>query len=215
MTFLKNFVTHPLFAALDEKQIYGLLDRWHCMPQTFDAGQIIMPSGSSADRFGLLIKGKVQVETDDRYGNHNIFATLSEGELFAEAFAFSNASVLTVNVRAKENSDVLLLSPSLVFSNDILTRNLVLLIGQKMFLFSQRVETISQRKTKDKLLFYLRQQSLLTGSAVFRLPYNYQELADFLGVDRSGLSVALRQLKEEGIVEARGRDFIIKDRFGL
>ncbi len=168
-----------------------------------------MSEGDPADCFGLVISGSVRVEKLDLSGNRNIFAVLREGELFAEAFAFSGAERLSVDIRAAEDCEVLVIPAEAILADPRLTRNALRLVAGKMFLFDQRIEVISRRRTRDKLLMFLQQQRTRSGSDSFTVPFDRQELAEFLGVDRSGLSVEIHRLVREGKILCEGPRFTI------
>ena len=68
---------------------------------------------------------------------------------------------------------------------------------------TRKVEHMSQRTLRDKVLSYLSSQAMITGSREFTIPYNRQQLAEYLSVDRSALSSELGKMKKEGILEFR------------
>ena len=79
-------------------------------------------------------------------------------------------------------------------------------LAQKTIIFHQRIEIISKRSTREKLLAYLDIQAKKTGSNSFTIPFDRQDLADYLEVDRSGLSAEISKLRKEGVLEAeKGR----------
>ena len=206
---LKKITECGLFAELAPESIDQLLESWGCSAQYYRAGEAVLSEGEKAGRVGLVLSGSVNVEKHDIYGNCGIFATLGEGELFAEAFAFSGVPLMSVTVKAAEDCAVLMMNGSDVLSEPELAASMVKLIAKKTFRFDQRIEVISQRRTRDKLLTYLQQQADMSGSDSFVIPYDRQGLADYLGVERSGLSVELNRLVREGLITAEGPSFTI------
>lgn len=204
MTATSILERHPLFAPYTIEEAENMFARHGCGPVVYPAGAAVLAEGSPADRVGLIISGRVRVEKYDLYGNRNIFVELGEGELFAEAFAFSDVERLSVTVRAVEDSTILLIPREMLLEDHTLLKNTVRLMGCKMFLFDQRIEVISRRRTREKLLLYLQQQSEHFGSDSFVIPFDRQGLADHLGVDRSGLSVEINKLVRQGVIMAEG-----------
>lgn len=201
--------TCMLFRGFSPEEIKAFLCRWMGEIKVYQKEQAILEEGSKADTFGIVLDGKAQVEKYDYRGNRNIFATLLPGQLFAESFAFSDIEILTVQVRAAEDSRVLLLQANDILSNPAFMENLLRAIANKNILFDHRIEVISKRRTREKLLAYLYLQKELRQSSSFVIPYSRQELADYLGVDRSGLSVELHKLERQGILRAQGREFVL------
>lgn len=198
-----------LFRGFSPGEITACLNQWTGNLRAYGKDQTILEEGSKADTFGIVLNGKAQVEKYDYRGNRNIFATLLPGQLFAESFAFSEIEILTVQVRAAEDSRVLLLRAEDILSKPSFLKNLLWAMANKNILFDHRIEVISKRRTREKLLAYLHLQRELCQSFSFAIPYNRQELADYLGVDRSGLSVEIRKLQNQGILQARGSRFTL------
>ncbi len=198
-----------LFHGFSPEEIAAFVHKWHRQIRFCGKDEIILEEGSAADTFGIVLDGKVQVEKYDYRGNRNIFATLLPGQLFAESFAFSDMKAFTIQVRAVADSQVLLLGARDVLSKGAFTENLLRAIANKNILFDHRIEAISKRRTREKLMAYLHIQREIAQSSTFTIPYNRQELADYLGVDRSGLSVALHKLEKMGVLKADGRTFVL------
>lgn len=206
---MQNLYQHPLFQSFAPDETDRFLADFCCTSKHFQLDEPVLSEGDPADKIGLVLFGAVQVEKYDFDGNRSIFAVLREGDLFNEAFAFSSAAHMTVSIRAVSPSDVLLIPVELLLRSPVLVRNLLRLMGEKMFLFDRRMEVLSRRKTRDRLLFYLQQQSELNQSRCFTIPCNRQELADYLGVDRSGLSVEIHRLIKDKKIKSKGSFFEI------
>ena len=80
-------------------------------------------------------------------------------------------------------------------------------LAVKNIQFHQKIEVTSKRSTREKLMAYLMLCAKKAGSNSFDIPFDRQELADFLGVERSGLSVEISKLKKEGIIDADKKHF--------
>jgi len=178
-------------------------------------GSIILQQDDPALFFGLVLTGSVQVLRGDVHGSHTIIAALDAGELFGETFACASAAPLSVNVMATSDSVVLLFEQSRIMSacsrgcaaHSRLIVNLLRITAQKNLLLSRKLEIVMQRTTKDKLMAYLHAQAVQAGSGHFRIPFDRQGLADYLGVERSAMSTELNKLKKAGIIDFYKNDF--------
>lgn len=201
----------PLFAGIRPEELEGLLG---CMcPSIRDAakGQTILFAGDTPCEVGVVLSGSVQIVRDDVDGTRTIVGRAIPSQLFAEAFACARAQELPVSVIAAEPSRVMLLnvdrlltpcSHACAFHNRIVS-NLLQGMAQKSLQLHQKLQVISQRTTREKLLTYLRMQR----SERFTIPFDRQELADYLGVERSALSAEISKLRREGVLESTKSQF--------
>ena len=90
-----------------------------------------------------------------------------------------------------------------------LIRNLMHDLAQKALMFHRKIDVISRRTTREKLLSYLNYEARRQGSGSFDIPFDRQGLADYLEVDRSGLSLEISKLRKEGILESRKNHFTL------
>ena len=169
-------------------------------------GQPVLREGDPATHIGMVLSGAVRMEREDYYGNRSIVALVSEGSLFAEAYACAGAAALPISVVADEDSTVLLMdsrritvscSNACAFHSRII-HNLLRLVANSNLLLDQKIQVTSRRTTREKLMEYLLNQAKLHGSNSFTIPYDRQELADYLGVERSAMSAELSKLQKEG-----------------
>jgi len=85
--------------------------------------------------------------------------------------------------------------------------NVMASIAQKNIMLSRRIQDAAPKSIRGKLMAYLNTRSQATGSAEFDIPYNRQQLADYLGVDRSALSAVISSLSKEGVFEVKRSHF--------
>ena len=198
-----------LFDGLADEDLDRML---HCLGarvSTFDKKYTVFSEGSSAKYIGILLSGAVQILRVDYYGNRSLLEEVHPGELFAEAFACAEVQSLPVSIIASEESEIMLIDCSHILhtcSNNCgfhqqMIYNLMKDLAQKSLRFHRRVEVTSKRTTREKLLTYLTLCAKEMGSNVFEIPFDRQELADYLEVDRSGLSAEIGKLKKEGFIE--------------
>lgn len=175
----------------------------------FDKKYTVIAEGSEAKYIGVVLSGSVQVMQIDYYGNRSILGNAGETEVFMEAFACAEVESVPVTVVANEKSKIMLIDCSHILytcSNNCefhkrLIFNLMKLLAVKNLQYHNKIEITSKRSTRDKLMAYLMICAKRADSNVFKIPFDRQELADYLQVDRSGLSVEIGKLKKEGVIE--------------
>ena len=213
--YLKILKKCPLFENIEEKDLLVML---HCLGSKvvqFDKKYTIFAEGSPARYIGILLSGSAQVVQIDYYGNRSILTELSPTEVFAEAFACAEVKEIPISVIANEPCEVMLIdgdhilhtcSNHCVFHQQLIF-NLMKDLANKTIQFHQRIEITSKRSTREKLLTYLFLQAKKENSNSFEIPFDRQELADYLEVDRSGLSAEIGKLQREGMIESRKNYF--------
>lgn len=205
----------PLFAGIEEQNLSHMLGCLGAKARQYQKGETIFTEGEPATYIGLLCKGAAQVERIDYNGNRTIVSEVNPGELFAESFACAGAERLPVSVTATEDCDVLLLDCRRITQSccnacafhQQMIYNLLKITAQKSIRLHQRAEIISHRTTREKLMAYLTLQATQKNSAKFTIPFDRQELADYLEVDRSGLSAEISKMRKEGILNCHRSEF--------
>ena len=153
----------------------------------------------------------------DFFGNRSILASLVPGELFGESFACAGVKAVPVTVAAVEAAEVMLIDCLRITHpcghgcqfHQRMIFNLLQIVAAKNLVFHQKIEVTSKRTTREKLMTYLMLQAKRQGSLEFEIPYDRQELADYLQVERSGLSAEIGKLRRQGTIEAERRRFKI------
>lgn len=183
----------------------------------FDKKYTVFAEGNPAKYIGIVLEGSVQVVQVDYLGNRSILSNMRRTEVFAEAFACAEVRSLPVTVIANEPSVIMLIDCSHILhvcSNHCghhqqLIYNLMKDLAQKTLMFHERIEVTSKRTTREKLMAYLLLQAKRADSDSFDIPFDRQALADYLEVDRSGLSTEIGRMKREGLIECRKNWFKI------
>ncbi len=216
-------VLHPalinsaLFSGIASDDLVGLLGCLNAKTLQAKKNQILFNEGDPALYFGVVLSGHVQMQRDDYFGNRSIVAHIAPGELFAETYACAGVAELPVSVLANTDCEVLLLDSRKItatccnacaFHNRIIY-NLLQLVAKKNLVFDQKISITSKRTTREKLTAYLLNEAKLCGSNSFEIPYTRQQLADYLDVDRSGLSVEIGKLRNEGKIACNRNKFTI------
>lgn len=171
--------------------------------------------GDSIETIGIILEGNIQIIREDYFGNKNIIASLSAGDLFGEAFAFSNTRSIPVSVECSSDCEVLFLDSRRIISpcekvcafHNTLIFNLVHILSIKNIKLNSKINLLTKPTTRDKVLDYLYQESKKQDSKNITINFNRQQLADFLSVNRSALSNELSKLKKDGIIDFNKNKF--------
>ena len=142
-------------------------------------------------------------------------AKVGPGDFFGEPYAASPGSVLNINVTACEDCEILMLRISRILTtcptacshHSRLIQNLVSVLSGKLLLFNEKITHMSKRTTREKLLSYLSSESIRQGKRSFDIPYNRQQLADYLCVERAAMSAELSKLQKEGLLKTNRSHF--------
>lgn len=205
----------PLFDGIEEGNLMLMLTCLGARVQYFDKKYTIIAEGSPARYIGILLSGKAQIVSNDYYGNRSILDEINPSDVFAEAFACAEVKSVPVTVVAEEPGEVMLIDCSHILHtchnncgfHQQLIFNLMKDLATKTLGFHRKIEITSKRTTRDKLMTYLMMQAKKAGSSRFEIPFDRQELADYLEVDRSGLSAEISKLKKEGVIMSEKNRF--------
>lgn len=205
----------PLFDGIDAEDLSGMLGCLGARTHQAKKGQAVFREGDTACFLGIVLTGSVQLIREDYYGNRSILAHIGPTQLFGESYAFSGAQALPVSVIADEDSSYLLLdsrrisvccSNACTFHSQVIF-NLLKVVATKNLMLHQKIQVTSKRTTREKLMTYLLNQAKLQNRTAFTIPYDRQALADYLEVDRSGLSAEISKLRREGVIECEKSSF--------
>ena len=207
----------PLFHEINDDHLLKMLTCLGARITEFDKKYTIFTEGSPARHIGIVLSGKAQIVQVDYYGNRSIVSDIKPSELFAEAFACAECDSLPISVIASEPCEIMLIEASHILHtcqnncdfHQQLIYNLMKDLAGKTIMFHQRIDVTSKRTTREKLMTYLTMQARSSGSNSFDIPFDRQELADYLEVDRSGLSSEISKLKKEGILDSRKKHFVL------
>lgn len=207
----------PLFDGIEMENLSAMMGCIGGRQISASKGQYISREGDSATHVGMVLSGAVRLEREDYYGNRSIVAHIGPGALFGETYACADVSSLPISVVADEDSRVLLMdcrritrtcSHACSFHNRIIF-NLLRVVAEKNLIYDQKIQVTSKRTTREKLMTYLLNQAKIQGKSTFQIPYDRQELADYLEVDRSGLSSEISKLRKEGILDSKKNEFTL------
>ena len=207
----------PLFFNIEDDDLLKMLGCLGARVEAFDKKYTIFAEGTAAKYIGIVLSGTAQIIQIDYFGNRNILSEIQSSEVFAEAFACAEIPSIPVTVIANKPCEIMLIECSHILhtcSNNCgfhqqLIFNLMKDLASKTIMFHQRIEVTSKRTTREKLMTYLMFQAKKANKNSFDIPFDRQELADFLEVDRSGLSAEISKLKKEGLIDTNKNHFVI------
>ena len=207
----------PLFDGIEDGDVPVMLDCLGAVVRTVNKNGEILAEGERATHVGILLSGSAHVVRQDFYGNRSIVSSVKAGELFAESFACAGEQVLPVSVVAAEHCRVMFVHCQRITAgcanaccfHSRLIYNLLQIVARRNLEFHQKLEITGNRTTREKLMAYLLLQAKRAGGSSFTIPYDRQALADYLGVERSAMSVELGKLKKDGVIDFHRSNFTI------
>ena len=218
MDDLKILENSRLFAGIRVDEIQPMLSCLQAVERKYPRGAYIFHTGEEVRALALLVRGTAHIQKEDFWGNRSLLASLAAGDIFAEAYAMPSSGAMRSDVVAVESCTVLLMDVERVLSRCTnscafharLTENLFALLAEKNRILARKADYLAQRTTRQRLLAYLSEQAQRAGSAEFTIPFNRQQLADFLSVERSAMSAELSRMQAEGLIETERSWFHLK-----
>ena len=208
----------PLFEGITYEEYLRMLDCFQATEKTFQTDDVIYDltvPGSGA--VGILERGVASVVRIDEAGVNTVLEELGPGGVFGRTLAFAGASGDSLQVVCRTPCDVLFIDYPHILKrcenacnhHSVLVQNMLRLMSDKAQALSQRVDVLSRRSIREKLLCYFRQLSERAGSNTFTLPFSLSTLADYIATDRSAMMRELKRLREEGAIRSDGRQFTL------
>nr|WP_325235852.1 Crp/Fnr family transcriptional regulator [uncultured Oscillibacter sp.] len=187
------------------------MERLEAAAKPYVKNEIVFWDGRRVDAVGIILSGAVHIIREDCGGNRSVIAQIDAPRSFGEAAAFAGIERFQASVVAACDSEILLISAQkmLAASKDDprIIQNLLRDIARKNLLLKEKIEYLSIRTTKEKLMAYLSAQARAQGDRRFTIPYDRQALADYLGVERSAMSAELGKLRAEGKIKFKRNHF--------
>ena len=207
----------PLFFGVEKDDILPMLESLDGTLRICPKGSIVFAEGDRPTHLGVVLEGEVRNTRTENYGKRSIVAAVKASQVFGETFACAEVQSLPVDVIAAADSILLMIDVRRIIStccnactfHNRIIYNLMKQTAAKNLMFHRKLEITSKRTTRDKLMTYLHITAKEQGSSSFTIPYDRQELADYLEVDRSGLSAEIGKLRREGILTAEKNRFTL------
>ena len=198
-----------MFSGVSENEIELMLSCLGARLESFKKGEYVFRQGEHIGTITVLVKGSLHIQKDDYWGNRSILGHIAPGEMFGEAYIAPESGPILNDVVAMEESDVIYFDfarvittcPSGCRFHSAVVKNLFFAISEKNRRLVQKIGHMSERTTREKLISYLSEEAKRNGNSVFSIPFNRQQLADFLSVDRSAMSNELCKMRDDGLIE--------------
>ena len=210
---MKDFVPvlkkTKLFSGVGDEEISTMLSCLGASLFTYKKGEFVLRQGEHLSNILVLVEGSLHIQRDDYWGNRSILGHIGIGEIFGEAYAAPDSGTLLNDVIAVEDSAVYFFDVKRVIStcssacrfHTMVVQNLFFAISEKNRTLVQKLDYLSRRTTREKLISYLSEEAKRQNSPRITIPFNRQQLADYLSVDRSAMSSELGRMRDEGLLE--------------
>lgn len=209
---MKNYIEilskTKLFSGVSKEDVESMLGCLNAKLYDYKKGDYVFRQGEHLSNITILVKGSLYIQKDDYWGNRAIVNRVAIGEMFGEAYIAPESGHLLNDVVAVEDSSVIFFDVKRIIMvcssacrfHTMVVQNLFFSISEKNRKLIQKLGYISNRSTREKLMAYLSEESKKLNSSSFTIPFNRQQLADFLSVDRSAMSNELCKMRNEGLI---------------
>ena len=198
-----------MFQGIEKENIGILLGCLGSYPKSYAKGEYIAFEKDTIRNIGIVVSGSVHMVKEDVWGNSTIMTRMTRGHLFGESFACGSDPMSIVTFCAAENTEVLLIPfdrvlntccNSCAFHQQII-KNMVIMLSNKNQALMEKIEVVSKKTLREKILSYLSQEAQKQGSKYFEIPLGRLELADYLCTDRSALTRELGKMRQDGLID--------------
>ena len=204
-----------IFEGIEEEDIKKMLKCFDAKTRTFKKDRTIVTNIINIKMIGIILEGTANVERYDYNGNRSIIEKLEKNSVFGEVFSRLGSDI---SVIATSDCEVLFIEYEHLIKrckkgciyHSILTNNVLQLLSKKIVDLNERLEILSKRTIRDKLLSYFELLANNNPKRSFNLPFTYTDLADYLSIDRSAMMREIKNLKEEGFIETNGKKITLK-----
>ena len=208
----------PLFQNISHEEYLRMLTCFQAVQKSFKPEDLIYDfSTPQSNAVGIIERGGAQLIRIDEDGISTVMEELGPGGVFGRTLAFAGSGEDSLEIVCRTPCDVLFIDYAHLLKrcenacthHSILVQNMLRLMADKAQALSERVDVLSRRSIRDKLLCYFRQLSDKAGEKTFTLPFSLSTLADYIATDRSAMMRELKRLREEEIVASDGRKFTL------
>lgn len=198
-----------MFSGVSEEDIASLLSCLDAKLSKYKKGEYVLRQGEHLNDIIILVDGTLHIQHDDYWGNRSILGQLSVGDMFGESYVAPESGPLLNDVVAIENSVAIFFNVQRMINtcssacrfHSMVIQNLFFAISDKNKKLVQKLGHMSKRSTREKLISYLSEEAQKHNSSSFTIPFNRQQMADYLSVDRSAMSNELCKMRDDGLLE--------------
>ncbi|MBQ8793632.1 MAG: Crp/Fnr family transcriptional regulator [Clostridia bacterium] len=208
-----------LFEGISERETESMLGCLDARLKIFKKGEYILRQGDFSENVMILVKGNILIQSEDYWGNRSIVSHIGEGDMFGEAYAGDKAALVLNDAVATEDCDVIFFNVKKLLTtcssackfHSKVVQNMFFAVLDKNRKLVGKLRHVSRRTTREKLISYLSDEAKKQHSSNITIPFNRQQLADFLSVDRSAMSNELCKMRDEGLLSFRKNQFKLID----
>lgn len=200
-----------LFEGIKEEELKEITESGKVQVRQYGKDQFLIHQGDMAKGVGLVMEGRLHILREDFLGNREILAEVTAGDIFDEVYAILQGEPQSVAVAAAADSRVAFFAmEQLLASRGVMANMVKVLAGKNLFL-TRKMSHLSRKTIREKLISYLSEEGSRQGSKDIRIPFNRQQLADYLSVERSALSRELSRMKNEGLIWFNKEHFLLQN----
>jgi len=207
----------PIFEGISYENYLAMLNCFQAVQKSYRPEEVVYDFSRAGEQVGILERGEASLIRIDEDGVSTVLENLTAGNVFGRSLAFSGDVSDSLEVVCRTACDVLYIDFPHILKrcekacqhHSLLVRNMLRLITEKAQTLAGRVDVLSRRSIRDKLLRYLRQQAERVGRAPFTLPFSLSMLADYIATDRSAMMRELKHLRQEKLIQAEGREITL------
>lgn len=215
--YISILKTSDMFSGIKEEEILAMIRCLSARVSHYKKNEYILRNGKPVHSVGMVLSGLALVEKVDLWGNRTIIQEIIPGMIFAESYACLSQVPVETSVLASTDSSIMFFNISRLLTvctsacnfHTRIIQNLLGTIAQKNVSLTKKMDYMTKKTIRERLLSYLSTESLKAGSSSFTIPFDRQELADYLSVDRSALSNEISKLQKEGILSSQKKEFHI------
>lgn len=204
----------PIFDGISYESYLAMLDCFQATQKSYRPEDLIYDFSTEGEKVGIVERGEASLIRIDEDGTSTVMEDLTMGSVFGRSLAFTGSSGDSLQVISRTPSEVLYIDYPHILKqcenacthHSILVRNMLRLIAGKAQALTERIDVLSRRSIREKLLCYFRQQADKTGANHFILPFSLSLLADYIATDRSAMMRELKRLREEKLITTDGRE---------
>ena len=202
-----------VFVGIAYEDFESVLQCLSARTACYQKGEIIMLNGDDVTSVGMIVSGSIKIVKEDERGNISMLTELSESEMYGEILTFAEIEHSPVTIYAAKDTEILHIDHHKIISpcatpcpfHAKLIENMLRHIARRNFMLNRKIEILSKRTTKEKLLCFFDLYS--HGSGTFTVPFNREEMAQYLCVDRSAMSNELCKMRDEGLLRFQKNQF--------
>ena len=208
-----------LFQDISCEEYRRMMSCFQAVERSYQADELIYDfSEAERDDVGILELGKAALIRIDEDGVATVMEELGPGGVFGRNLAFAGALGDSLEVVCRTPCQVTFIDYTHILRrcenacgyHSTMVQNMLRLVADKAQALSERIDVLSRRSIREKLLCYFRQLSAHSGGGSFTLPFSLSVLADYIATDRSAMMRELKRLREEGAIRSNGRRFTLQ-----